>query len=152
MTYNYYMVLTRRSFVVYIYTQDIPCVCYNVCVYTHTIRQKRRSRRHHVKSRGAKNRHFSVATLAQLRLHNASSVGVWADSITYPPWQAVYKTYQPKFRPHLVGKACENSIPSVLIPHFLSVKWLVCWWYHPENCRPLGHFPTWDCNVFVAVT
>jgi hypothetical protein len=56
--------------------------------------------------------------------------------------------YQPKFGPHLVGKACENSIPYVLIPHFLSVKWLVRWWYHPENCHPVGHFPMWDCNVF----
>jgi hypothetical protein len=48
------MVLTR-SFVGYMLdTKDIPCKYGKVCLNAHTLRQKTRSKRDHVKSRGAK--------------------------------------------------------------------------------------------------
>jgi hypothetical protein len=68
----------------------------------------------------------------------------------YHSGRPLHKTGSQKMWAPLSQKSMQKVSPICCNTLFLAQKWLVCWWYHPENCRPVGHFPTWDCNVFWA--
>jgi hypothetical protein len=71
---------------------------------------------------------------------NASSAGVKSSFITIQAGR--FTKLAAKIWAPLSRKSMQKVSPICCYTPFLSIKWLVCWWYHPENCRPVGHFLT----------